>query len=92
MSGSKSHDTAIAAQSLDRFVNEPMARAAAGVKSRSTLQSMVKDGLFPKPIRVSPGRIVWSEAEIAAWQKNRIRERDDANTKRMSAHVLISDN
>jgi prophage regulatory protein len=64
-------------QLLDRFVHEPEACGAAGVKSRSTLRSMVQKGLFPKPIRVSPGRIAWSAAEIAAWQKARIQERDD---------------
>ena len=35
-----------------------------------------REGTFPKPIRVSPGRIAWSEAEIAAWQKERMQERD----------------
>ena len=61
---------------LDRFVSEPVARAAAGVKSRSTLQAMIEEGLFPKPIRVSRGQVAWSAAEIAGWQKGRMRERD----------------
>jgi len=68
--------------SLDCFVNEPVALTASGVKSRSTLRSMIKEGLFPKPIRVSPGRIAWSKAEIAAGQKDRIQERDDAINNR----------
>jgi prophage regulatory protein len=76
MSASRPHDRAVADQLLDRFVNEPEARAAAGVKSRSTLQSMIAEGLFPKPVRVSRGRVAWSEAEIAAWQRERIKERD----------------
>src|SRR5262249_30008989 len=77
MSASIPHGSTVTDQLLDRFVNEPSARAAAGVKSRSTLQSMIDDGLFPKPIRVSRGRIAWSATEIAAWQKARIQERDD---------------
>jgi len=71
------------ADQLDRFVNEPEARVAAGVKSRSTLQSMIEDGLFPAPVRVSRGRIAWSAVEIAAWQRERKQARDDtrgANT------------
>jgi predicted DNA-binding transcriptional regulator AlpA len=80
MSASRTCDTAVADQLLDRFVNEPAARAAAGVKSRSTLQSMIAEGLFPPPIRVSCGRVAWSAAEIAAWQKARIQARDDALT------------
>ena len=75
MSAAKSHGSPSRDQILDRFVSEPVARAAAGVKSRSTLQSMIEDGLFPKPIRVSRGRIAWSESEIATWQKARIQER-----------------
>jgi predicted DNA-binding transcriptional regulator AlpA len=76
MSASRPRDSGVANQPLDRFVNEPVARAAAGVKSRSTLHSMIEEGLFPKPIRVSRGRIAWSAAEIAAWQKARMQERD----------------
>ena len=71
--------------SLDRFVNEPAARAAAGVKSRSTLQSMIEEGLFPRPIRVSRGRIAWSANEIAAWQNARIKERDDGLNRDLSS-------
>jgi len=73
-------DRAVADQPLDRFVSEPVARAAAGVKSRSTLRSMIDEGLFPKPIRVSRGRVAWSAAEIAAWQMTCKKARDDALT------------
>jgi predicted DNA-binding transcriptional regulator AlpA len=76
MSAPRPYDSA--PNALDRFVNEPAARAAAGVKSRSTLQSMIEEGLFPKPIRVSRGRVAWSALEIAAWQQARMKERDDA--------------
>jgi predicted DNA-binding transcriptional regulator AlpA len=76
MSAAKTYVRTLADQLLDQFVNEPAARAAAGVKSRSTLQSMIEEGLFPRPMRVSRGRVAWSAAEIAAWQKERMEERD----------------
>ena len=79
MRASRPSNRSVSDPPLDRFVNEPVARAAAGVKSRSTLQSMIEEGLFPKPIRVSRGRVAWSEAEIAAWQQARMRERDNAH-------------
>jgi prophage regulatory protein len=78
MPATKSQDSAPTGQILDHFVNEPAARAAAGVKSRSTLQSMIGEGLFPKPIRVSRGRVAWSASEIVAWQRARKQERDEA--------------
>ena len=80
MSASRPDDRAVADQPLDHFVNERAALAAAGVKSRSTLRSMIAEGLFPKPIRVSRGRVAWSEAEIASWQKARMKERDASLT------------
>jgi predicted DNA-binding transcriptional regulator AlpA len=78
MRASQPADRSVSDIPFDRFVSEPVARAAAGVKSRSTLQLMVRSGLFPRPIRVSPGRVAWSSAEIACWQEARIKERDDA--------------
>jgi predicted DNA-binding transcriptional regulator AlpA len=33
-------------------------------------------GLFPKPVKLSPRIVAWSAAEIAAWQAERIAERD----------------
>jgi predicted DNA-binding transcriptional regulator AlpA len=63
--------------SVDRFLSEREARVASGIRSRSTLRSMIIEGLFPRPIHISRGRVAWSEAEIAAWQRARIQERDD---------------
>ena len=62
--------------SVDRFLNEREVRVASGIRSRSTLRSIIIEGLFPKPIRISRGRVAWSEAEIAAWQRARIQERE----------------
>jgi predicted DNA-binding transcriptional regulator AlpA len=37
--------------------------------ARSTLQSWVRDGQFPKPVAVGPARKMWFQDEIAAWQE-----------------------
>jgi prophage regulatory protein len=51
--------------------------AALGIKfSRVHLWRLCRAGRFPKPIKLSPGRNAWSEAEIADWIKARIAERD----------------
>ncbi len=36
--------------------------------SRSTIHNMVAAGEFPKPIKVTPNRAAYVEAEIIAWQ------------------------
>ncbi len=35
--------------------------------SRTTLWRLVRRGEFPKPVRVSPGRVAWSESAINGW-------------------------
>ena len=43
---------------------------------RSTIYELMARGTFPKPIRLSARAVGWLEAEILAWQKARIAERD----------------
>ncbi|MGP5403430.1 helix-turn-helix transcriptional regulator [Pseudomonas helleri] len=30
----------------------------------------MKSGQFPRPVRISPGRVGWRESAIIAWQEN----------------------
>ena len=39
--------------------------------SRSTLWRWVKQGLFPKPVRLGPKAVRWRESDIAAWNRER---------------------
>jgi prophage regulatory protein len=36
----------------------------------STIRQLVRSGHFPKPIKISPGRIAWSQAAIEKWQQD----------------------
>jgi prophage regulatory protein len=47
---------------------------------RSSLYQLVKDGRFPRPVKLdAKGRAVgWLEGEIKAWQESRIAARDAA--------------
>lgn len=40
----------------------------------TTVWRMVKGGNFPKPVRLSPGRIAWPESAINAWIAARVAE------------------
>ena len=37
---------------------------------------LTRAGLFPRPIKLGPGRNAWIEAEIDAWIESRIAARD----------------
>ena len=39
--------------------------------SRSTIWRMTRDGVLPRPVRLSAHRIGWLESDIAAWLKAR---------------------
>jgi prophage regulatory protein len=49
--------------------------------SETTIWRGVRDGRFPKPIRLSPGRIGWRESVIEAW----LDEREPAGAARKRA-------
>jgi prophage regulatory protein len=44
--------------------------------SQSRLFEMIHLGLFPKPIKISMRLTAWLTPEVAAWQSERIQERD----------------
>jgi prophage regulatory protein len=35
--------------------------------SRTTVWRRIRDGRFPQPLKISPGRVAWLKAEIVAW-------------------------
>ena len=45
---------------------------------RSALYAAIKDGRFPKPIKLGPRASGWSAAEVAEWITERIAARDAA--------------
>lgn len=35
--------------------------------SRVTRWQLAREGKFPAPVRISPGRIAWTESSVTAW-------------------------
>lgn len=48
---------------------------------RSQTDELIKQGRFPKPIRLSARRIGWLKREVAAWQQQRLVARDTKGDK-----------
>ncbi len=42
------------------------------------IMRLAKAGKFPTPVRIGPGAVAFVEAEVLAWQKERVAERDAA--------------
>ena len=54
----------------DRIVRTPEACQLSGL-SRTTLLRRVKDGGFPKPVRLSPNAVGWRQSDIDRWLESR---------------------
>lgn len=45
--------------------------------ARSTIYQYMKDGVFPKPVRLGPRAVGWIEADVSAWITERIQSAKD---------------
>lgn len=52
---------------------------------RTQVESLISQGRFPKPIRISDRAMGWMEGDLIAWQQARIAERDGTSAKSESA-------
>jgi prophage regulatory protein len=39
--------------------------------SKSTIYQLIKDGTFPKPVKLGRRAVGWRESDIAGWQASR---------------------
>lgn len=44
--------------------------------SKSSVYDLIKNSDFPRPVKISEHRSGWVKAEVIAWSKKRIEERD----------------
>ena len=63
------------AQFKSRFTSFPEAAKVTGL-SRTTMWRLGRDGRFPKPISISPGRVAFVTEELERWIAERIDERE----------------
>lgn len=54
-----------------KFIRLPQVKERTGL-SRSTIYLMMKNGQFPKPIKLVGKSVAWIDREIAEWQLERI--------------------
>jgi len=44
--------------------------------SRVHIWRLERAGLFPKRIKIGPGRVAWDEDEVDEWLREKLRQRD----------------
>lgn len=55
-----------------KFFRLPQVREIAGGVAPSTIWGWVKNGTFPKPIKLSQNCTAWDAAQVEAWAQDRI--------------------
>ena len=60
---------------VQRFMRRDAVEHATGLP-RSTIYELMSEGRFPRPVRLGGRSVAWIEAEILAWQRARLAERD----------------
>ena len=45
--------------------------------SRSSIYSLMRQGVFPEPLKVGPRAVRWRESEIREWERSRPRAEGD---------------
>ena len=61
---------------LDRLLNMAEVLEVTGL-SRSSIYSLMRQGVFPEPLKVGPRAVRWRLSEIEEWQATRSRATGD---------------
>ena len=59
-----------------KIKRRPAVEAKTGL-SRSTIYEKIKDGTFPKPVKLGPRAVGWFDSEIDAWLEERLAQRGE---------------
>ena len=60
---------------MQRILRRTEVEAVTGL-SRSTIYNLMKDGVFPTPVRIGLGAVGWLETEVDTYISDRVAERD----------------
>jgi prophage regulatory protein len=58
-----------------------------GLHGHEQVYGLMKDGQFPRPIRVGKRAVAWLESELQQWLAQRVAERDARNSSSETAEV-----
>lgn len=64
---------------VTRLLRRPEVENLTGL-SRASIYEKMAEGYFPRPVKTGARAVAWVESEIADWQRQRIAERDKAET------------
>lgn len=64
-----------------RLLRRPEVLKAIGLQ-RAALYALMREGRFPKPVRITARSVGWIESEVQAWLAERVRARGAAQNRK----------
>lgn len=64
---------------MTKLIRRPHVEQRTGL-ARSTIYDMMKDGRFPRAVRIGNRAVAWPEAEIEEWIEARLAERSETSS------------
>ena len=66
----------------------PQVQNITGAK-RSTIYAWIKEGTFPKPVRLGERSVGWLKTEVQAWVNSRITKSRDSDTTASATNISM---
>ena len=57
--------------------------------SRSSIYSLMRQGVFPEPLKVGPRAVRWRESEVREWERSRPRAEGDLVQETMQVAFVV---
>ena len=73
---------------LDRLLNMAEVLEVTGL-SRSSIYSLMRQGVFSEPLKVGPRAVRWRESEIREWERSRPRAEGDLVQETMQVAFVV---
>lgn len=64
---------------MTKLIRRPIVEQRTGL-ARSTIYDMMKDGRFPRAVRIGDRAVAWPEIEVDAWIEARLAERGEVSS------------
>lgn len=59
----------VEAERIDRFLRLDEVRHVTGL-GRNTIYRRIREGTFPKQVRIGPNSVAWRQSEISRWMSD----------------------
>lgn len=61
----------------DELIRKPAVKKLSGINADSSLYDLIREGKFPRPLKISARSSAWLKSEVLQWRAEKLAERDN---------------